>query len=286
MTFGPLLVSLLLMTMPVAATQQPALQTAQSHFAAGRYAEAVKMLTAALDIAPQDAAVNYWLARTYYEQRNYEKAITFGEEAVKLAPENGEYQRWLGRIYGAKAEQSHSFFLARKVKQAFEAAVRLAPRSIEARRDLMQFLAEAPWIVGGDKGKAREQVQAISQLDPMEGRLAQAAFLSAQKKWKEAQAEYLAVLEMHPTHPEPYMEAAQFFADRKDPNNLDRVLTDANAVNLHDPRLDFYRAVVLILRGSERATAEKLLTTYINNIPERSDYPSHDSARQWLRTGN
>jgi len=285
MTFGPLLVSLLLMALPAAA-QQPALQTAQSHFAAGRYSEAVKLLTAALDVAPQDAAVNYWLARTYYEQRNYEKAITFGEAAVKLAPENGEYQRWLGRIYGAKAEQSHSFFLARKVKQAFEAAVRLAPRSIEARRDLMQFLAEAPWIVGGDKSKAKEQVQAISQLDAIEGHLAQAAYFSAQKKWKEAQAEYLVVLDMHPSRIEPYMEAAEFFADRKDPNNLDRVLAGANAVNLHDPRLDFYRAVVLILRGAERATAEKLLTTYINNIPERSDYPSHDSARQWLRTGN
>src|SRR5262249_54991370 len=91
-----------------------------------------------------DAAVNYWLARTYYEQHNYDKAVAYAEDAVKLAPQNPEYQRWLGRVYGAKAEESRSFFLARKVKQAFEAAVRLAPRSIEARRDLMQYLAEAP----------------------------------------------------------------------------------------------------------------------------------------------
>jgi hypothetical protein len=164
--------------------------------------------------------------------------------------------------------------------------VRLAPRSIEARRDLMQYLVEAPWIVGGDKGKAREQVQAISQLDPMAGRLAQAAYLSELKKWKEAETEYLAVLEMHPTRIEPYMEAAEFFADRKEPNNLDRVVADAARVNSHDPRLDFYRAVVLILRGTERPTAEKLLNSYIANVPERSEYPSHNQARQWLRTGN
>jgi tetratricopeptide (TPR) repeat protein len=285
MILGTALVSLFLMMVPpTVSAQQQALQTAQSHFAAGRFAEAVTMLTAALDLSPRDAAVNYWLARSYYEQHNYEKSITYAEAAVKLAPENGEYQRWLGRIYGAKAEQSHSFFLARKVKQSFETAVRLAPRSIEARRDLMQYLVEAPWIVGGDKSKAREQIQAIAQLDPMEGRLAQAAYFCEQKKWKEAETEYLAVLELHPSRIEPYMEAAEFFSDRKDPSTLDRVVADASRVNSHDPRLDFYRAVVLILRGTERPTAEKLLTAYIN-IPERSDYPSHNKARQWLQTG-
>jgi len=282
MVLGALLISLTLTTSPPTESEQQALQAAQSHFAAGRYVEAQKLLTAALEAAPQDAAVNYWLARTYYEQHNYDKAVAYAEDAVRLAPQNPEYQRWLGRVYGAKAEESRSFFLARKVKQAFEAAVRLAPRSIEARRDLMQYLAEAPWIVGGDKSKAREQVQAISQIDPMEGRLAQAAFLCTQKKWNEAQTEYLAVMEQQPLRIEPYMEAAEFFAGRKDPNNLDRVLAGAGRVNSHDPRLDFYRGVVLILRGTERPTAEKLLTLYIANVPERSDYPSHNRAKQWL----
>ena len=282
MVLSALLISLILSS-PLAESEQQALQTAQSHFAAGRYAEAQKILTAALEAAPQDAAVNHWLARSYYEQHNYERAVTFAESAVKLAPQNADYQRWLGRAYGAKAEESRSFFLARKVKQAFEAAVRLAPRSIEARRDLMQYLAEAPWIVGGDKSKAREQVQAITQLDPMEGRLAQAAYLCTQKKWSDAQTEYLAVMDQQPVRIEPYMEAAEFFADRKDPSNLDRVLAAAGRVNSHDPRLDFYRAVVLILRGTERPTAEKLLAAYIANVPERSDFPSHNQAKTWLQ---
>src|SRR5262244_355185 len=227
MVLSALLISLILSS-PLAESEQQALQAAQSHFAAGRYVEAQKLLTAALEAAPQDAAVNYWLARTYYEQHNYDKAVAYAEDAVKLAPQNPEYQRWLGRVYGAKAEESRSFFLARKVKQAFEAAVRLAPRSIEARRDLMQFLAEAPWIVGGDKSKAREQVEMISALDPLEGRLAQGALLCVAKKWKEAEAEYLSVLDQHPSRIEPYMEAAEFFAGRKDAKNLERVVADAS----------------------------------------------------------
>src|SRR5215471_753542 len=282
MILSALLLSILLSGSPALTTAEASVQTGQAHFEAGEYADAIKILTAALLANPQDASINFWLARSYYEQHNYDKAISYAETAVKQAPDNGEYQRWLGRAYGEKADQTRSFFLARKVKQAFEAAVRLAPRSIEARRDLMQYLAEAPWIVGGDKGKAREQVQAISQLDPMEGRLAQAAYLCTQKKWNEAQTEYLAVMDKQPLRIEPYMEAAEFFAGRKDPNNLDRVLAGAGRVNSHDPRLDFYRGVVLILRGTERPTAEKLLTLYIANVPERSDYPSHNRAKQWL----
>ena len=280
MIVSALVISIILIGPPVVPLQQP-VETARADIDAGRYAEAVKTLTVALEAAPKDPAIHLWLARAYYEQRMYDKAVTHAETAVKLAPDNAEYHRWLGRAYGGKAEESRSFFLARKVKQAFEAAVRLAPRSIAARRDLMQYLVEAPWIVGGSKDQAREQVQAIAQLDPIEGRLAQAAYLTGQKKWKEAQGEYLAVLDQHPSRIEPYMEAAEFFADRNDADNLDRVLASASRVSPRDSRLYFYRAVVLILRGTDRATAEKLLTSYVA-MPERSDHPSRNKAKQWL----
>jgi tetratricopeptide (TPR) repeat protein len=282
MIWNILLVSFVLYVPLAPTAEEAAVETARSSFDAGKYAEAVKTLTAALDRAPQDAAINHWLGRCYYEQHRYDESITHAEAAVKLSPQNGEYERWLGRIYGAKAEQSHSFFLARKVKQAFETAVRLAPRSIPARRDLMQYLAEAPWIVGGSKDKAKEQVEAIAQLDPLEGHLARAAFWAQDKKWKEAQAEYLAVIAEHPMRIEPYMEAAEYFADRKDVANLDRVVNEAQRLGSRDPRVDFYRGVVLILRRTDLSTAQQLLNGYIANVPERSDYPSHREAMQWL----
>src|SRR5439155_2051958 len=196
------------------------LQLARSQFDSGNYAAAVKTLGGAIRENPQDPAFHFWLARSYYETRDYDKAVTSAETAVRLAPENAEYNRWLGRAYGGKAEQSNSFFLARKVKQAFEAAVRLAPRSIEARRDLMQYCVEAPWIVGGDKDKARQQIEAISLLDPVEGRMARAAYLATDKQWKAAESEYLSILDQRPQHIDAYIEAADFFADRKDAKNL------------------------------------------------------------------
>ena len=258
------------------------IQTAQSQFDAGSYKAALDTLSTALAKSPNDAPLHYWSARSNYELRDYDKAISESETAVKLDPKNAEYNRWLGRAYGAKAEQSRSFFLARKVKQAFEAAVRLAPGDIAARRDLMQYCVEAPWIVGGDKDKARQQIEAIAAIDPMQGKMARAAYLATDKQWKAAEAEYVSLMGQHPQNLDAYMEAADYFASRNDANNLERAINTASQIGPQDPRLNYYRAVVLVLRQSELPTAAKLLQAYIS-VPERSDYPSHRSATEWLR---
>ena len=262
-------------------TEDPA-QTARVQFDAGNYKAASIILNTALEKSANSAALHYWLARSNYEMRNYDEAVKHAELAVQFAPEDAEYNRWLGRAYGAKAEESHSFFLARKVKQAFEVAVKLAPGNIAARRDLMQYCAEAPWIVGGDKEKAKQQIAAIAAIDPIEGRLARAAYLRVEKQWKPAESEYLAVLDQHPSHIGPYMEAAEFFADRKDAGSLERTVDAASRVDSRDARVGYYRAVALILRGTDSVTAEQLLKSYVSSVPEKSDYPSHKSAMDWL----
>jgi len=253
-----------------------------SQFEAGNYPEAISSLTADLARSPQNSSLHYWLGRSYYELHDYDHAVEHAEEAVRLDPQNSEYNRWLGRAYGAKADRDRSFSLARKVKQAFETAVRLAPRSIEARRDLMQYCAEAPWIVGGDKQKAWQQVQAIAALDPIQGQLAHAAYLATDKQLKEAAALYLSIIGQHPQRIEAYTEAAAYFSARNDTSNLDKALQAAADVNLKDPRLLYFGAVSRILRHTDVGVAEQVLRDYIDKVPEKSDYPSHQSAREWL----
>ena len=72
----------------------------------------------------------------------------------------------------ARRTATKSFFLAKKVKKELEEAVRLNPSNIEARFDLEDFCLNAPWIVGGNKDEARDQVDAISALDAVEGHVA------------------------------------------------------------------------------------------------------------------
>src|SRR5262249_52011921 len=119
-----------------------------------------------------------------------------------------------------------------------------------------------------------------------QGRLARAELLSAEKKWKDAESEYLAALDQHSGSIEPCIEAAEFFAGRKDANNLERALAAAALIDVHHPRVDFYRAVAFVLRGIDLPTANALLRSYVDNVPERSDYPSHAAALKWLRAAS
>ena len=94
---------------------------------------------------------------------------TKAEKSVSLDPKNSLYHQWLGRPYGGKADRDRSFSLAKKVKNEFQEAVSLNPSNIAARRDLEEYCLDAPWIAGGSKDEALQQVNAIAAIDPVAG---------------------------------------------------------------------------------------------------------------------
>jgi tetratricopeptide (TPR) repeat protein len=200
-----------------AAAQNPASPPIDSpeappQFAAGNYSAAISALRDRVAKNPQDAEAYYWLCRSYYEARDLDNAISECEQAVRLAPQNSDYHLWLGEAYGEKADREHSFLLARKVKSQFEEAVRLNPQNIHARRDLAEFYAQAPWIVGGSKDGAKQQVDAIAAMDPVQGHLARAQFWADEKRADLAEAECGQALSAKPSDPSAIFEIADCYA--------------------------------------------------------------------------
>ncbi|MGB9010118.1 MAG: tetratricopeptide repeat protein, partial [Candidatus Acidiferrales bacterium] len=207
------------------------IQNAQRQFNAGNYSGAIATLQAAVQQNPNSAEAYYWLGRSYYEIRDYDNAITAGEKSVAIDAKNSVYHQWLGRIYGGKADRDRSFSYARKVKKEFEAAVELNPSNIAARRDLEEYCLQAPWVVGGNKDEAKEQVEAIAALDPIEGHLARAVYdLDGQKKPELAEQEYRAVLAAKPGKMDPYFEVIAFFQHQNKPADMQTAIQAAASV--------------------------------------------------------
>jgi cytochrome c-type biogenesis protein CcmH/NrfG len=259
-----------------------AIQTAQHQFNSGNYTAAIKTLQAAGTQNPNNAEVQYWLERCYYELRDYDNAVVAGEKAVELDPKNSLYHQWLGTIYGGKADRDRSFSDARKVKKEFEEAVRLDPSNVQARRDLEQYLMEAPWVVGGNKDEARNQVTAIEGIDPIRGHLARAEFYLESKKPELAEKEYREVLAAKPKQIDPYLDVITFFIHENKPADLEAAIQAAAQVAPNDPRLNYARGVLGVLSGKDLSRAEEYLKSYLASTPDRSDWPSHASAREWL----
>jgi tetratricopeptide (TPR) repeat protein len=259
------------------------LESAEHQFGVGNYLGAMSTLRSIIAQNPSSAEAFYWLGRCYYEIRDFDNAVMHAEKSVALQPLNSVYQDWLGRAYGAKADREKSFFIARKVKKQFQQAVVLDPTNITARRDLEEFCMLAPWIVGGNSEEARAQVDAIAKLDPVEGHLARAAFdTESLKKPELAEGEYREVLAAKPGKADPYFEVATFFRDQNQLADMNSAIDGAAQVNPNEPRLAFYRAVGIVVAGSDLARGEEYLKSYLASTPDRSDWPSHASAREWL----
>ena len=254
----------------------------RAQFERGDYRAAIAILSSAIDANPRDAQLWHWRSRCYLELREYAHAVADGERAVADRAGDSEYRRWLGHAYGGEAQEKRSFSMARKVRTAFEESVRLDPSNLAARRDLMEFYVEAPWIVGGDKRKALEQVEAIAHADAVAGHLARAIFWIRTNRRDAAEAEYQHVLDERPNRIEPYLEVADYHESRDDAGRFASVVEQAARVAPADIRLIYYRGVALVLANRNLTEGERLLHNYLETAANRSDLPSHADAHTWL----
>jgi tetratricopeptide (TPR) repeat protein len=164
--------------------------------ASGNVDDAIAVLHGQITASPNDAAAHNLLCRAYFSLGDWDSGISECEKAVALAPSNSQFHLWLGRIYGEKADKSAFLIaarLARKVRNEFEAAVHLSPKSVDARTDLAEFYVEAPGIVGGGRDKAEQQANSLAALDMssadwVKGRIAekQGDFAAAERDYRDA----------------------------------------------------------------------------------------------------
>ena len=270
------------MVVAAGAASSPPLQEIERQFNAGRYADAMRALESAISQSPRDARLHFWMARNAYEAMQFDLAVSAAERACQLEPANSEFHLWLARSLGRKAERDSSFFEARRFRHELEEAVRLAPSSIHARRDLAEFYASSPWIVGGSKSKARQQVEAIARMDAAEGIAAWADYYRSVHEREEAARQYPLLLNQKASSAMPYLEALEFFEGRRDTAKMELFLEQAARLAPADPRVAYYRSAVRILSGKELSEAEKDLKDYVANVPNRSDMPTHADAQEHL----
>jgi tetratricopeptide (TPR) repeat protein len=232
--------------------------------------------------------LHYWLGRCFYELRDYNRAVSSLERAIALEPDRSDYHDWLGKSYGRKAEEANRFTpftsisLAHKTRREFETAVRLDANNLEAQRDLIRYLMNAPGIVGGSEPAAEQRVHALSVVDSIEGELAQAELLASRKKFDEANQQYRKILNLKPDRIGVYFEIAEYYRDRGDAGQMSEAVEAGALLAPSDHRLDYYRGIALILGNRNQGEAEKDLHRYLDTVPDNDNVPSHSTTHEWL----
>jgi tetratricopeptide (TPR) repeat protein len=280
---GLLSAGLLIAPRVLRADAASAIQSARRQMDAGNYSAAITTLQGAVPGNASNAEVVYWLGRAYYEMKDWDNAVAQGEKSIAIDAKNSLYHQWLGREYGGKADRDRSFSDAKKVKAEFKQAVALDPSNIAARRDLEEYCLDAPWIAGGSKDEALEQVKGIAAVDPVAGHVAQALYdREGLKNNDETDLELKQVLAAHPKSIDSYLEVADFYRQLNKPADMNTALDAAAHVSSSDPRVAYFRGVAGVLSNSNLPDSERDLKSYLASTPDRSDWPSHAGAREWL----
>jgi tetratricopeptide (TPR) repeat protein len=200
-TFRTALAAIGLLSAGYAAVDDVALKSAADLFNQHKSAEAQAAFDALARVDPNNPEIPYYLGRLALQRDDYEKAVVLLEQAVTLAPNESRFQHRLGDAYGRAAQKGSLFSqmsLAKKCREAYEKAVELDLKNIDARFGLMEFYQQAPGMVGGGLDKAHLQADEIKKLDAVRGHRAMAGLYIVEKKFPEAFAEFDEILKSRP----------------------------------------------------------------------------------------
>jgi tetratricopeptide (TPR) repeat protein len=242
----------------------------------GRLDLAVGTLQDQVRNEPNNADAYNLLCRAYLMADKWDPAISACERAVNLDPENSQYHLWLGRGYGQKAEHVGPFtaaHIAGQVRNEFEAAVRLNPRSVEARDDLADFYLEAPWLVGGGQDKAAAQASEIQKLEPAQADLLRARIAEKKKDFATAETEIKQAIQDSRGAAGPWIALARLYRRTGRMDEMEHAIERATAPSLNRPDVLTRAAEILIESKRNLPAAKDLLERYLSSPNPSEDAP-------------
>ncbi len=85
----------------------------------GNSQKAVEFYMSALDLKPNSAASNYYLAELFMANKNYNSALNFAEKAIKLVPDNLWYSLIKGDILYIQKKDNEAYFVYKNLQQKY-----------------------------------------------------------------------------------------------------------------------------------------------------------------------
>lgn len=273
--------SILLLVIPLVTKGQSALEKGKTLMQNKKYPEATKVFSAIEDDEKDYAAAQYYLGRIAFDQKEYDDAAEYFEEATEANKKNSEYFQWLGDTYGTIAQDANVVrqgFLAPKMKTAWETAIGLDPKNINARLSLIEYYTQAPSVMGGSFDKAKDVAKQIIKLNPAQGYRAQGNIYMREKNPVEAEKSYIEMVKADETF-NPAL--GNFYLSQNLYDKAFKLFEDAVKKNPADMGSVYQLGKTSALSGKQLDRGEECLRQYLNYQPKPNE-PSHAGAQMRL----
>jgi tetratricopeptide (TPR) repeat protein len=262
------------------------LEQARKLYSLTEYNDSLHILQSLPD---KTAPVYELMGQNYYGLGDFKKATENLEKAVAADPSDARSYNWLGKAYGRRAETSSPFTApgyASKARQAFEKAVQLDPKNLEAVNDLFEYYLEAPGFLGGGMEKANQMAAQIAALDAAEGNWARARIAEKRKEFSSAEQHLRRAAEIAPQQVGRVLDLAKFLAKQGRYQESDKAFETAKKIAPQSPKVLFAQADTYIKNGRNLETARKLLEQYIASTLTPDDPPRSEAEKLLKQTGS
>jgi Flp pilus assembly protein TadD len=232
-----------------------------------------------------DGPTQELLGKSYFLLGDFKKAADAFERATAINPKSSLYFHWLGKAQGRRAETSSPFTApayASKARQAFEKAVELDGRNLEAINDLFSYYLEAPGFLGGGLNKAADLAKRIQAIDPVEYHYALAQIADKRKDYGTAESHFRSAFELAPRQVGRIIDLAKYLSTHGKEQESDVLFAQAQKIAPNEPRLMFEQANHYIRTKRNLAAAKLLLEKYLKS-PLSADDPPRAEAEKLLK---
>lgn len=272
---------LAMLLVPCVVFGQTTLEKAKTLYENRKYEE-VKTLLKGIEEDNKDFAdAQYYLGRTAFDQKEYDEATDYFDEAIETKDNVADYYNWLGNTYGTIAQDANPIrqgMLAPKMKNAWEKAIELDAKNVEARASLIQYYTQAPGFMGGSFDKAKEVARQIIVLNPARGHREMGNVLVREKNFVEAEKEYLEMVRIDPS---TTAGLATYYMNQKQFDKAFSLFEEAVKKNPQDMGSMYQIGKTSALSGQKLDRGEECLKKYLTYSPKQSE-PSHAGANMRL----
>ena len=243
----------------------------------GHAQDALNRLATAIAENPTDAQALELRCRVQIQEQHWNRAISSCQQAVRLSPSDSNAHLWLGRAYGGRASTTNrlaALSLAVKLRNEFQAAIRLDPHNTAAFAALGEFDVEAPPFLGGGLDRAQRLSARLEPIAPANAHALMAKIAESQKNYALAETEWKKAVQLSPQPAQAWMELASFYQRRGRYDDMIKAAENGAANDkLHSASL-VYGAEILVRAQQKLPEAELWLREYLDSSAQSENTPA------------
>ena len=185
---------------------------------------------------PEDANISWLLSRAKAGLGELDTALKLAEKALLADDANAAYHVQVAAVAGRMAEKASllkQLGLAKRARKELDTALALDPRNLDALFGLMLYYYAAPSFIGGDKQKAQQMADAMTEIHPARGYLAQARLAKDRKDPAKEEEFYLKAIEADPQYYEAKATLSSYYLEMNKPDyiNAEKYACEALAID-------------------------------------------------------